>query len=96
MSAAAAIRVQIDAEIAGANALTNFKTNDVTTFGPDPAALANEAIEQAHALAIVLSNILTENGDGGHVIRDAHLAKAMDSISFLTALAAFANQAAQA
>lgn len=73
-------------------ALAAFRINDTLAFHDSAEDLARSSLDEAHALALVLGNVLGETEDGEMTIRLTHLGRAVDGIRTLIALAAWASE----
>ena len=77
--------------------LNSFKLNDTLPFDISAECLAKGALEEAHALTVVLSLAITETVGAGTKdtpFQTDHVAKAIDAIGTLIALSAFAREQA--
>lgn len=76
--------------------LATFTFNETLPFAGDVAeGVAEDLVEEAHALLIVYGTLFDEQPDGEMPIRHVHLSKALNGIGSLLALSAFINASAR-
>ncbi|EJU14957.1 hypothetical protein LH128_01237 [Sphingomonas sp. LH128] len=75
--------------------LATFTFDETTPFAATPGDLASDLLGEAHAILLVVANLLEEQRDEEPAVRNTHMAKALRATCTLMALSAFATECAQ-
>lgn len=72
--------------------LSAYQINGTSPFQGEAEDLARTSIEEAHALLLVLGNVLTEVDQEDLTIHTSHIGRAVEGVRTLVALAAWASE----
>ncbi|KMS53616.1 hypothetical protein V474_22820 [Novosphingobium barchaimii LL02] len=72
--------------------LADFRINGTLPFCDSPDDLARSSLDEAHALTLVISNLLGETGPDEITVSPRHLGRALEGIRTLISLGAWASE----